>query len=144
MRVRTALPLLFFAWLAAGCSDRRENEERLLLDRAERVDHAAPAVLRAQQITDLEGVVLQTEELVAVRDTCVEGHRALLRAEQEQERAGRELASLSGGDDQARIPLEKAREVEEAIRASGDALGRARDLLRRCQDELSALRHRHG
>lgn len=130
--------------LSAGCEDRRDNEERLLLDRASRVDHEAPEPIRAQQIQDLATVVLQTEDLVALRDTCVEGHRALLEAETEQARAGRELAALSDGDPEAQIPIEKARSVEQAIRASNDALGRARELLRHCQDELSALRHRHG
>jgi hypothetical protein len=117
--------------LLAGCEDRRDNEERLLLD-------------RAQQIDDLATVVVQTEELVTLRDGCVEGHRALLEAETEQARAGRELAVLSDGNPEAQIPIEKARSVEQAIRASNDALARARELLRRCQEELSALRHRHG
>jgi hypothetical protein len=130
--------------LLGGCEDRRDNEERLLLDRASRVDHDAPEPIRAQQIDDLATVVVQTEELVALRDGCVEGHRALLEAETEQARAGRELAVLSDGNPEAQIPIEKARSVEQAIRSSNDALARARELLRRCQEELSALRHRHG
>jgi hypothetical protein len=142
--VRSLVVIGALSLALSACSDRKENEERLLLDRATRVDHDAPAVLREQQVADLASVVLQTEELVVVRDTCVGGHRALLEAEEEQARAGRELAAISGGDPEAQLPLTKAREVEAAIRSSTEALGRARDLLRRCQEELSALRHRHG
>ena len=136
--------VVLFGLLLAGCEDRRDNEERLLLDRASHVDHDAPEPIRAQQIEDLATVVLQTDELATLRDMCVEGHRALLEAETEQARAGQELAALSGGDPNARIPTEKARSVADAIQASSSALERARELLRSCQAELAELRHRHG
>lgn len=124
----------------AACDGRADNEVRLLLDRADRIQHDAPIPLRRQQVEDLEEIALRTENLVEVRDTCVRGHRALLRAEAEQARAGRMLAELTGSDsDEDRIAPERAAEVEQALEASNRAVEEARQLLHTCQSELAAL-----
>lgn len=140
--MRALLAVLLMLFLA--CDDRAENEERLLLDRAGRIDRDAPIPLRRQQIEDLEGLALRTEALVEIRDACVQGHLALVRAEEEQARAGRALAEVSDGDPDRRVPREKAAEIEAAIRASNEAVEEARNLLHRCEDELAALRTKHG
>ncbi len=142
--VRTRVVLLLSVLAVLGCSDRRANEERLLLDREARVDGEAPPAVRRRQIEDLEGLTLRDPELVGVRDTCVAGHRALLRAEEEQARASRMLAELTDGDRDAPIPAGRAAEVEQALEASNEAIGEARESLGRCKDEMTALRSRHG
>lgn len=128
--------------MVAGCSDRAENEERLLLDRAGRIDPDSRVEVRERQLEELEALPLQTAELESLRDTCVRGHRSLVRAEVQQGVARTTLEELTGaaGEDGSAA---KAAEIEAAITESNEALGEARDLLRRCEEELAALRHRH-
>lgn len=140
--MRALVPLVLV--LLTGCDDRAANEERLLVDRADRIDPSAPIPIRRQQIGDLEGLALRSESLVELRDTCVEGYRALIRAEEEQARAGRSLAEVTEGDRGGPLSPEKAAEIEAAIEASNTAVDEARGLLRRCQDELARLKSKHG
>lgn len=127
-----------------GCGDREDNEARLLLDRAARVHIDAPTEERRRHLEALEAVALSTEALDALRDTCVEGHSALIEAEEAQAGARRQLDELAGDDPDAQLPPEQAREIAQAIERSGAAIERARDKLSECRDGIADLEREHG
>jgi len=132
---------------AAGCGacdDRDDNQARLFLDRVQRVHIDAPVEEREELVDALAALSLDDEELAGTRDACVAGHRALIEAEREQQRAALALAEVSDGDPNALVEPAKAREIQEAIERSNGGIERARDELSRCQDEVDALDSRYG
>ena len=130
--------------VALGCGDREDNEARLFLDRVARVHIDAPTAERRRHLEALEAVSLSTESLAALRDTCVQGHAALIEAEEEQAGARERLDELAGSDPDAQLPPEQAREIAEAIERSGAAIERARGKLSECQQGVADLEREHG
>lgn len=137
--------LLAFALSAPGCGSREENEARLFLDRVATIDDSAPPARRRPQVEALAALPLETDAIRTARDTCVRAHEALLEAEEEQASARGRLSDVTtraGGG--AAVPDDERRAIESAIARSNAALGRARDLLPRCQSEVAALETRHA
>lgn len=128
----------------AGCGDREENEARIFLDRVERVHIDAPPAARRRQIEALESISIQTESIAQLRETCVEGHTALVEAEEAQASAQQRLDELAGDDPDARIDPAQAREIADAIERSSDAIERARGKLTDCQQGTADLERKHG
>src|SRR5687768_14013245 len=98
-----------------GSEDRAESEASLLLEHRSRIEAGAPAPLREQRLRDVADLPIRTERLVTLRDTCVDGHRALLRAEAEQDRAASSLAALTNGNPDATLTTAQAARIEQAI-----------------------------
>lgn len=142
--VRTVPILVVACLLLLGCGDREENEARLFLDRVARVHIDAPPAERRRHIEALEAIALRTESLDGLRDTCVEGHTALVEAEEEQAAARERLESLAGDDPDARIDPAQAQEIAGAIERSSAAIERARGKLTECQEGTRALEREHG
>lgn len=126
----------------AGCDDgeeRRNDEVALLVDTVHSIHHDAPVQVRTDLIDNLDQLTLTDDSLREVRQTCVEGHRALLTAEEQQHEATLALAAATDGDGDAPIPATKAMQIEASIRRSQDAVREAGELLTRCQDEVTDL-----
>ena len=133
---------LALAALAAvgGCSDRKENEARLFLGRAELISIDAPIAERRQLLERLEALPLTEETVVAWRDKCIGGHGALIEAEEAQNEATIALGRITGGDDEARVPAAEAARIEAMITRSSEAIVRSRALLEECEDGKQRLR----
>lgn len=128
----------------AACGDRDDNEARLFLDRAELVLLEAPVAERERMIEALEALPLQNEEVIAVRQDCAEGHRALIEAEVAQREATVELDRASGGDDNARIPQAEASRIQAIIDRSNAAIVESGERLEACEAGKRRLRRSIG
>jgi len=124
----------------AGCTDRKENEARLFLGRAELISIDAPIAERRQLLERLEALPLTDETVVAVRGKCVGGHGALIEAEEAQNEATIALGSITGGDNAAHVPAADAARIEAMITRSSEAIVRSRALLVECEDGKQRLR----
>lgn len=129
--------LAFIAW---GCGDHASTEAKAFLDRVERIDISAPPADRRPYVDALEGLHLDTAEIVTARDACVRGHRALLDAEEAQLEAARALGALTDGNADARISPEEASRIEATIQRSSASVEEARGLLERCQNGTDDVR----
>src|SRR5262245_47087772 len=75
-----------------GCGEERQRTEaRAFLANYETVDLSQPATVRQQKLSALKQLALVDLEVKRARDDCVSAHRALLRAEREQESAALRL-----------------------------------------------------
>ena len=120
---KALLSVVLVAPLAIACSgDRGENEARLFLDRVELVVLETPVAERERMLGALESLPLENEDVIAVREACVDGHRALIEAEVAQREATVELGRATGGRDDVRIPSEEAARIQAMIDRSNEAL----------------------
>jgi len=124
----------------SGCSDRKENEARLFLGRAELISIDAPIAERRQLLERIEALPLTDEAVVAVRDKCVGGHGALIEAEESQNEATIALGAITGGRDDVQVPAAEAARIEALITRSSEAIIRSRALLEECEDGKQRLR----
>ena len=134
-----------------GCGDREDNETRLFLDRVARVHIDAPTAERRRHLEALEALTLSTESLDELRDLCVQGHAALIEAEEERESASRQLGEamrrleeLQRADPDAELPEEEGEPIEQAILRSSAAVERAQGKLSECQERVASLEREHG
>lgn len=139
-KVLTVALVLLAAMGSTACSDRQENEARLFLGRAELISIDAPIAERRQLLDNLEGLDLTQEAVVSVRQSCIEGHRALIEAEEAQNEATIALGGLTGGRDDVRVPADDAARIEAMISRSSEAIVRSRELLQGCEDGKQRLR----
>ncbi|MCS6799029.1 MAG: hypothetical protein NZ898_10955 [Myxococcota bacterium] len=122
--------------MGLGCGKSRDEQARLLVETARRIDPDAPPSERRSAVERLRALPLAEPALAEVRETCVQGHDALLEAESQQDRARRLLEVLERGGGSGAAG---GSQVRQALDASEAALGRARPLLERCQSRLARL-----
>jgi hypothetical protein len=131
---------------SCACSDERtRNEAMLFLDRFEDVDVDDPLEDRRAAIEGIRGLTLSDEDVLRARNACVDAHEALIEAEDQHAAARHQLVVASHGGSE--VPPDIARQVEDAIDASDQAIERSRELFPRCTREVNALEsrfhHRH-
>ncbi len=141
---RLAAVSISFLLLAAACGDKGENEAKVFLDRAELVTIEGPVAERERMIEALEALPLSDEEVMEVRRTCAEGHRALIEAEEAQREATVELDRASGGDENAKIPRREAARIQAIIDRSNAAIQESTTLLEDCESGKRRLRRSIG
>jgi hypothetical protein len=136
--VLRALPFLIV--VLAGCGDRAENEARLFLDRSELLTLEGAVEGREQMIAAVEALPLTNEEVMAVRDACVRGHRALIEAEVAQREATVELNRASGGREDSKIPAAEAARIQAMIDRSNTKIRESGEELEACEEGKRNLR----
>jgi hypothetical protein len=140
---------LVFALLggSAGCDreGRTRAEARTFVALYEATDHRAPIAERERKLVQLEQLTL-TEPLVSeARDVCVGAHRALIRAERENEQAAGQLdkALIAAPDGGALEPAESER-IRAGIVQAERSVGDARTRFGRCEEQARSLSLRFG
>lgn len=142
-RVSWAL-CIALVWVA--CGDRRlRAEARAFLTAYESLDHRESPAVREQKLSALRGLVLTETEVAKTRDRCVAGHEALLESERSQEQAARALDEAVG-DSAGGEPLsaQATSQIRVKIERAEEALRKAKDGLRACENEVRSLSLRFG
>jgi DNA polymerase III delta prime subunit len=131
----------------AGCNrdDRVRAEAHTFLALYKATDHRASIAERERKIAQLEQLTLSEEAVRTARDQCVGAHRALIRAERENETASGELeravaAQPDGGSLMAADTLRIRAEIERAEGSLTDARGR----FEKCEAQARTLSLRFG
>jgi hypothetical protein len=136
----------FLAGGAAACGDRRlRSEARAFLARYEAIDHREKGALREQKVQALEQLVLTEPQVLAARSHCLDGHNALLASERSHEHAAQQL-DRAVGDSPGGAPLspEATEQIRVEIEQADNALARAKENLRQCENEARGLSLRFG
>jgi type IV secretory pathway protease TraF len=130
-----------------GCSrdDRVRAEAHTFLALYRATDHRAPIAERERKIVQLEQLTLSEEAVRTARDQCVGAHRALIRAERENETAAGELdraiaAQPDGGSLMAADTIRIRAGIERAEGSLSDARGR----FEKCEAQARTLSLRFG
>ena len=137
----TALALTI-ALILAACGPDPQNEARLFLDRMGQVDLDDPLEDRRAWADTLERMPFATEEVRRARAACLDAHRTLISAEDQNAEARRRLDEVGGDEDS--LSAESRAAIEAAIGESNRALARSRGLFSRCTAEKRGLEGRYG
>ena len=135
--------------LMVGCGngkdDRVRAEARSFLTLYEATSHRAPIAERERKLEQLNQLTLADETVRKARDECVEAHRALIRAERENEGASGQLDKVVhahlGGEP---LPAIEAEAIKKRIAAAESAVAESRKLFEQCEDETRSLALRFG
>lgn len=140
--------LTLCAMVAAGCTDREERlraEARVFLNLYEATDHRAPIAERERKIEQLEQLSLADEAVRKARDECVDAHRALIRAERENEQASRALdQALSAAPQGEPLAPADTERIRARITGAEAALSDSRSRFERCESQARGLAMRFG
>lgn len=144
--IKRALALLVFALAACGDKDARaRSEARMFLSLYEATDHRAPVSERERKIAQLNELALSDETVQKTRDECVEAHRALIRAERENESAAKQLdQALAAQPDGEPLPVTATEGIRNGIAAAEAALSDARKRFEQCESDARGLALRFG
>jgi hypothetical protein len=131
---------LLLVVLLAACGDAKREEARELLLRIDAINQDAPYPERKPDVDALEAMQLRDEEHIAIRDTCVSGHRALIDAEENQTRAmALHARALRDHGDESDFPAGVRNEITEALEASDRATQRAEEDGNKCIELRAGL-----
>ncbi|MBN1653669.1 MAG: hypothetical protein JXA30_07825 [Deltaproteobacteria bacterium] len=125
--------------LISACEDRERKESRLLLERLRSVDIRMPYDKRKSAVTQIEALVFTEKKLSQIRDRCVRAHRALIEAEEQQEKAKRVLERATALDANASIKEPDLAVIAEAVSRSNDEIKRAKDAFPSCDRAIRGL-----
>lgn len=132
---------------SAACNreDRVRAEAHTFLALYRATDHRAPIAERERKVEQLEQLTLSEEAVRSARDQCVGAHRALIRAERENEAAAGQLdrAIAAQPDGGALMAADTQRIRAEIDRAEG-SLTDARGRFERCEAQARTLALRFG
>jgi hypothetical protein len=139
---------LVVSLLASGCTDREDRiraEARSLLTMYEATSHRAPLDERERKITQLSQLAISDAPLRKTRDLCVEAHRALVRAERENDVASSQLEkALAAQNDGGPLPAEQVETIRNSIASAERAIGASRGSFEQCESEIRTLSLRYG
>ena len=133
---------LLGALVLGGCADRERKEAQALIARVEAIDVQAEVSERRPRLEALEALEVHGDAAKKVKQVCVEGHTALLEAEEGHLEA-KGLAA-EGLDAAGKLPEATDERLKDLIAASNQAIDRARKLMPECNEDLAALRTRFG
>lgn len=139
---------LIVSLLAGGCTDQQERiraEARSLLTMYEATSHRAPLAERERKITKLSQLAISDEPLRKTRDLCVEAHRALVRAERENDSASSQLEqALAAQNDGGALPADQVETIRNSIASAERAISASRGSFEQCESEMRTLSLRYG
>jgi hypothetical protein len=143
--VRYSLVLALVSGAACSRDDRVRAEAHTFLALYRATDHRAPIAERERKILQLEQLTLSEEAVRTARDQCVGAHRALIRAERENEAAAGQLdrAISAQPDGGSLMATDTARIRAEIDRAEG-SLSDARGRFEKCEAQARTLSLRFG
>jgi len=122
----------------AGCGDSEADETRRFLQIAEGLDVDATPEARRGGIEELRRLSLSNAGLRTTRDTCIQGHEALLAAERLTAGARTDLEALERSENPRPDTT-----IAKAIADSNTALERAQQLVPACNQAISRLVLQH-
>ena len=145
MRAYRMVGLLALLFASCDREGRVRAEARTFLALYEATDHRAPVREREHKVAQLDQLALTEPAVVKARDECVAAHRALIRAEQQNEGASSQLdqalAAQPKGEPLA--PAETVR-IKAEITKAEQSLVDARARFERCETQARSLSLRFG
>ena len=139
--------VLVLALALAGCDreGRVRAEARTFLALYEATDHRASVAERERKVAQLEQLALSEVVVGKARDECVAAHRALIRAERENEVASGQLdRALAAQPAGAPLPVEETARIRGEITKAEQSLTDARARFERCEQQARTLSLRFG
>lgn len=131
--------------VACNRDDRVRAEAHTFLALYRATDHRAPIAERERKIEQLEQLTLSEEAVRAARDQCVGAHRALIRAERENEAAAGQLdKALAGQPDGGSLMATDTVRIRAEIDRAEGSLTDARGRFERCEAQARTLSLRFG
>lgn len=131
----------------AGCDreDRVRAEAHTFLALYRATDHRAPIAERERKIVQLEQLTLSEEVVRAARDQCVGAHRALVRAELENETAAGQLdKAIAAQPDGGSLLAADTLRIRAGIEQAASSLADARTRFEKCEAQARGLSLRFG
>ena len=126
----------------SACEDSERLESRMLLEQMQTLDINLPYQRRKSAVKRLEALVFSEARLSSIRDRCVRAHRALIEAEEQQEKAKRVLNDLPTGNAKASVPISDSVEIARAIERSNAEIERAKKSFPSCERDIRRLKLR--
>jgi len=133
--------------IVAACDrdDRVRAQANTFLALYRATDHRSPPAERERKVAQLEQLTLTEEVVTLARDECVGAHRALLRAERENETASGQLEkAIAGQAGGAALPPEQTAEIRAGIERAESSLVDARGRFEKCESQARSLSLRFG
>lgn len=127
------------AAVLAGCQDSERTQARMLLAQLRSIVIKDSCEVRKPLVAKLEALGLTDEELRRIRHKCVQAHRSLIAAEEQQLKARQVLTNLTGEDLDKKLGNADAIVVAEAIERSNRELKRAKELFPGCEQATREL-----
>ena len=131
----------------ASCDrdERVRAEAHTFLAVYKATDHRAPIPERERKIGQLEQLTLSEQVVRAARDECVGAHRALVRAELENDTASSQLDKAIAGqpDGGALKPVDTLR-IRAGIEQAASSVADARTRFEKCETQARSLSLRFG
>jgi hypothetical protein len=129
-------------WSLVGCEPDARNDANLFLDRVDRIDADDPLAQREALVESLATLPLASPEVKNARTSCVDAHRAMIYAEQENELVRDALMEVRG--DESRLTPHQRAKIERHLTESTRYIERSRPLLDTCHRLRNQLRTRYA
>ena len=133
--------------MATSCDrdDRVRAEAHTFLALYRATDHRAPTAARERKIVQLEQLSLSEEVVRAARDQCVRAHRALVRAELQNETAASQLdQAIAAQPDGGALMAADTLRIRAGIEQATSSLAEARGGFEKCEAQARSLSLRFG
>jgi DNA polymerase III delta prime subunit len=148
VRARVAVCGLVLTVLASAACDRDDRvraEAHTFLALYRATDHRAPIAERERKIAQLEQLTLSEQAVRTARDQCVGAHRALIRAERENEVAAGQLdRALAAQPDGGPLQVTDTARIRAEIDRAEGSLTDARGRFEKCEAQARTLSLRFG
>ncbi len=145
--VRTTLiGAAFFAVCACQSEESRlRDEASRLVELYAQVSYEDAPDVREQKLAAIEQAVFVSPEVVNTRTVCVEGHRALMATQRNQEETAKEIDQAIGQADGAEpLPLDVLERLQLKLSSAQEQVGPIRSQLEACEAQIRALNLRFG
>jgi hypothetical protein len=130
---------------ACSSEGRARAEAHMFLALYEATDHRAPLAERERKIAQLEQLSLSDEVVDKARAECVGAHRALLKAERENELAAVQLdKAVAAQPDGGALPVADTASIRAGIEQAERSLVDARGRFEKCETQARSLSLRYG
>jgi hypothetical protein len=125
--------------LSSARSDGARAEAERFFQRYDEIEIESPAAERAPKVDALAQLALADEDIARIRTLCVEGHRALLVAEDKTAHARDLLAEAMPDGLESEVPDSVRLQIETALGESSAAIESSRPQMERCVTEVRSL-----
>jgi hypothetical protein len=130
---------------ACDRDDRVRAEAHTFLAVYRATDHRAPIAERERKIVQLEQLTLSEEVVQRARDQCVGAHRALVRAELENETAASQLdKAIAAQPDGGALLAVDTQRIRTGIEQAASSVADARTRFEKCESQARSLSLRFG
>jgi hypothetical protein len=125
--------------------DRVRAEAHTFLAVYRATDHRAPIAQRERKIVQLEQLTLSEGVVRTARDECVGAHRALVRAELENETAASQLdKAIAAQPDGGALLAADTQRIRVGIEQAASSVAEARARFEKCETQARSLSLRFG